>query len=272
MDYEKKYKEALERASMLRLQNPYDTFSKLVEQIFPELEESEDEKMKRLIISTITLYWGDPLKDYTKGKQLINWIEKQWGNNIKPTEKFKRDYGNWDYDEQPDKKKDIKRNIEEINKELVDAANEISLKVGDWIISKFWKNPLLLKGVTDGYYSYEDVKGNIISPCAPPLIDECHIWSIQDAKDGDILIHEDKPFIFKGLVDTNHPNCPVAYCGIDERDIFIVGSRANNNTYWWCSYRNVKPATKEQCDFLFQEMNEANYRWDDKKKELISIK
>lgn len=226
MDYEQKYKEALERASMLRLQNPYDTFSKLVEQIFPELEESEDEKMKRLIISTITLYWGDPLKDYTKGKQLINWIEKQWGNNVKP----KFEVGDY-----------IKHN-----------------QLNDYIAK--------MVSVNINSYDIENIKTHNRIPYVNAELN-WHLWTLADAKDGDILVYEDKPFIFKGLVDTNHPKDPVAYCGIDECGNFIVSSL---DYYWTTS--NVKPANKEQRDFLFKKMNEADYKWDDEKKELIPIK
>ena len=51
MDYEKEYKEALERASKLRVQNPFDTVSQMMEHIFPELKESENERNKTVVDS-----------------------------------------------------------------------------------------------------------------------------------------------------------------------------------------------------------------------------
>lgn len=94
-----------------------------------------------------------------------------------------------------------------------------------------------------------------------------HLWTINDAKNGDVLVCDDeRPFIFKGLLDYNHPDCPVAYCGIDYEDSFIVSSGVN---FW--TDDNVKPATKEQCDILFQKMEKAGYKWDAEKKELTKL-
>ena len=42
---------------------------------FPELAESEDEKIKNAIITTIHLYYGEPLED--EAKEMIAWLEKQ---------------------------------------------------------------------------------------------------------------------------------------------------------------------------------------------------
>lgn len=74
MDYEKEYKEALERASKLRVQNPFDTVSQMMEYVFPKLAESEDEKVRKALIrfhkSTIDI-------DGIKGADIIAWLEKQ---------------------------------------------------------------------------------------------------------------------------------------------------------------------------------------------------
>lgn len=54
---------------------------KAAEFIFPELKESEDERMKGAIIATIHLYYGEPLED--EAKEMISWIEKQ-GEKLTP--------------------------------------------------------------------------------------------------------------------------------------------------------------------------------------------
>ena len=46
MNYEQKYNEALKRALKLRVQNPFDTVGEMVEYIFPDLQESGDDKSK----------------------------------------------------------------------------------------------------------------------------------------------------------------------------------------------------------------------------------
>ena len=51
--YEKKYKEALERASKLRVQNPFDTVSQMMEHVFPELKESEDERIRKAAVAFV---------------------------------------------------------------------------------------------------------------------------------------------------------------------------------------------------------------------------
>lgn len=91
-------------------------------------------------------------------------------------------------------------------------------------------------------------------------------WSVKDAKCGDILVYGDdkRPFIFKGLLDKFHPECPVAYCEITVDNTFAVSSGVR----WWTNEK-VQPATKEECDLLFEKMHEAGYRWDVGKKELI---
>ena len=64
--------------------------------------------------------------------------------------------------------------------------------------------------------------------------------------------------------------------------------RKDNDVYCYCSFLKVfatggyvasanpidtdfYPATKEQCDILFQKMKESGYMWDSEKKELIKI-
>jgi hypothetical protein len=89
-----------------------------------------------------------------------------------------------------------------------------------------------------------------------------HLWTIQDAKDGDILSQDSIPFIFKRWDD----NC-IAYCGITDFGLFKVVE----DNFSWCNDINVTPATKEQRGLLFQKMKEAGYGWDAEKKELKEI-
>ena len=93
MDNEKAYNEALERA-----RNYYSTTdsvadAKLIELIFPELKESEDEKIRKEIISALK---------YANHKGVYNkhlvWLEKQ--DEQKPTqeiESFEAEHGKYYY-------------------------------------------------------------------------------------------------------------------------------------------------------------------------------
>ena len=61
----------------------------LKEEMFPELKESEDERISGNIIATIHLYYGEPLED--EAKEMIAWLEKQ--GEQKPSPKFRE--GDW---------------------------------------------------------------------------------------------------------------------------------------------------------------------------------
>jgi hypothetical protein len=74
MDYEKKYKEALERAKDFHSRLD-DQFQKEVENIFPELCKMEEERMRRLLIQIVNI---TPATIAVNNRsKLIAWLEKQ---------------------------------------------------------------------------------------------------------------------------------------------------------------------------------------------------
>ena len=80
MDYEKKYKELVGKIEKAYLFAQTDSTKAVLEEIHPELKESEDEKIRKAI--HIYLDWLDGRKDYApKGeytiKDMIAWIKKQ---------------------------------------------------------------------------------------------------------------------------------------------------------------------------------------------------
>ena len=68
MDYEKAYKEALERARSLQHDNCWVT------SIFPELRESEDERVRQALISAVKKY---DAVDGIEQEKVLAWLEKQ---------------------------------------------------------------------------------------------------------------------------------------------------------------------------------------------------
>lgn len=81
MDYEQKYKNALKRAKKLYEKG---TITESIGYIFPELKESEDERIRKAIL--IYLDWLDGRKDYApRGEysigEMINWLVKQGKNH-----------------------------------------------------------------------------------------------------------------------------------------------------------------------------------------------
>ena len=72
MDYEKKYKNALEWARQV-MNGETGFIRKEVEKVFPELKESEDEKIRKWIIGVLSTYEHDKnLRNIA-----IAWLEKQ---------------------------------------------------------------------------------------------------------------------------------------------------------------------------------------------------
>lgn len=70
MDYEKLYKEALERAKSFELPE----YKNIMTSVFPELAESEDERIRRNIIAALK---GKGYYDCDLTNECIAWLEKQ---------------------------------------------------------------------------------------------------------------------------------------------------------------------------------------------------
>ena len=81
MDYEKLYREALERARRLEENSNGMILKKWLWNVFPELAESEDERIRKWIIDDIIYNMNnEPLNNSEykkKAEKAIAWLEKQ---------------------------------------------------------------------------------------------------------------------------------------------------------------------------------------------------
>lgn len=79
MDYEKEYKEARERArEFLKDWEECGAVGEALEKarnIFPELKESEDERIRKQLIAVVELYYGET--DEQEKKDCLSWLEKK---------------------------------------------------------------------------------------------------------------------------------------------------------------------------------------------------
>jgi len=199
--------------------------------VIPELAESEDERIRKGIIQYLEQsQFGEEHyhidDDIVRG--YIVWLEKQ--GKQKPIDEVKS-----------------------------------KLKVGDWITfcgSEPFKilevepeqngilNYLLLE--PSGCSTYYDKK----------YVDEnARLWTIQDAKDGDVLVDNYGNMLL--YEEISSPTFYHSYCFGNE-NVFIENGGAHMIE---CTH----PATKEQRDFLFSKMKEEGYEWDAEKKELRKI-
>lgn len=82
MNYEQKYKEALEKARQFSEHPLQEDSSSIVEYIFPELKESEDERIRKWLIDWAkAVNWSER---FTISKeQVLAWLEKQGKKKIK---------------------------------------------------------------------------------------------------------------------------------------------------------------------------------------------
>lgn len=282
MDYERAYKEM--KARVLEIGRGYVQgvdFSKprqIAEYIDPELKESEDEKIMKDVVAAVETYG-----DFSQGRkeEIYAWLKSK--GEQKPVE--------WDYpygeNETVDKLIAIAECLEmdgdcefngytgtECGKFLRDLARKqveykstdevkLKFKVGDWITNGeyTWK----VTDIKPLYYILQSQAGSVVSDTIFYVDKHFHLWTIQDAKDGNVLVNDNDIFVFDGTLEENM--FPFAYCGIINGDFRIYDRKLP-----FTHHKNIYPATKEQRDLLSQKMKEAGYECDAEKKELKKIK
>ena len=294
MDYEKKYKEALERARAINSGKDVDAKAGTTtcEYIFPELKESEDERIRKWCISHFMECFrvtkdNVEYQEYLSNK-VIPWLEKQGesdeakakiflmnkgypidANGIFPTYEEMYNIIKDGLEKQSEQKPQGKTALEAIKEEKVDNQNCVKpadkvkskFKVGDWVVRGNTIAQIL--DIQEQYYVGLDINGKDFTSSRFLNCDKIHLWTIQDAKDGDVLSNGKIIVIFKHFEDPSYRQHIVAYIGLD-----INGNIQISNGAWTLGIDKAKPVTKEQRDLLFQKMKEAGYEWDAEKKEL----
>lgn len=305
MDYEKAYKQALERARKLK-ENPKAIFFEeknihVSDYIFPELKESNDEKIRKGLIKYFKNFDSESL--YTVGLnegEIISWLEKQGEQN--PTDKVKPKFKVGDVmrtlQEAADGMTDGMPVITSVDEEYYHCTNElIAMKdqdeyeyppmnrrqkptdkvepkfhEGDWITNGYdtWK----IVEVKPLDYILQSQDGNIIDDTISYVDALFDSFTIQDAKDGDVVVDKSDGTI--GIFECigHHPDGgsynDSSYCFLHCRydDGFFYADFEHGNTI---DSDDLIPATEEQRDLLFKKMHEAGYEWDKEKKELRKI-
>jgi len=163
-------------------------------------------------------------ENYSSAKPWIAWLEKQGEQN--PTDKV-----------------------------------EPKFHKGEWIIHQGTENIYQVVAVIDNQYQLKYGDNYTIQYCED--VDRCaRLWTIQDAKDGDVLVACDESvFIYSGSTDS-YAQSYIALSKYGDLD-----TKGGN----WGDKNWVYPATKEQRDLLFTKMREAGYEWDFDEKELKKI-
>ena len=253
-NYEKKYEKLVDAVKVLRDNNPSDEgIQNWVNDNVPELKQSEDERIRKAILWCIrTIEFELGCKDVLglAIDKLKSWIEKQGKSKFESCIQ--------EGDKIVTNDDGTRFNISQLKRV---AKKEPKFNVGDWVVREYTKYIITInqvvgvKRIDDEHFAYTLDDETYFSGSWESYY---HLWTIKDAKDGDVLVHNGYTFIFKGIkngmvqaIDEDFDTHPVNY-GESEVD-------------------DYHPATKEQRDLLFQKMKEAGYEWDVEKKELRKI-
>ena len=309
---EKAYNEAIER-----VKNYYG--KRIMEEIFTELKESEDDKIRKEIISILrNAYWTS---NKNRFNELVAWLEKQgeqkpcmvqWkGDNLKEVISFTgkdKNFGKWfksfeEYEKYVHEHNNIFKLFNEngnhyeipvgawivktpdgyniasnaVLKQKHADTIEPRFKVGDWVVNKFgdsWH----IDSFDKKNYQVSDGKGNYnYFPISKQ--DEMHIWTIQDAKDGDMLSfyteYRGNKMLQVGIIKKyvgkrgGCSNTFKMYVGVNWDNNLQIGKYMGCSLNIECS--DIHPATKEQRDFLFKKLKESGYKWNTETKTLEKL-
>lgn len=275
-----------------------------LETLFPEIFETENEKIKK----EITQYFECQSKEEPFRKEIhdkwISWIQKQGeqkhkfniGNiisngkvvyrvdnivkncigqdcyflvNVEAEKNGTRDLM-IDSQGEPFRYGEITWLCEQVDKsfEKKEFKVEPKFKVGDWIIG--YRGIFKITQYEEKYgYELTSIEGYVVYSISSDYVDSNYrLWTLNDAKDGDVLVHSS--FMFDNFIFIyDKTSLLQAYCYYSkERDRFIIEDRGH---YCPWNMQEVKPATKEQRDTLFTKMKESGYEWDSEQKQLKEI-
>lgn len=283
----KRYEEAIEKLhEIITMNNKPVNPKEIGEYLFPELKESEDERIRKQIISFLKEFEHDHYRSLDFSSW-IAWLEKQGEQNLHVNDNAKemfikalerveeqnsKDYKLTDCDKNS-WWEDFKTYTSEQN--LANSAKtckvEPKFKVGDWVL---WDNKIscfvnnIYRDGKSLMYAIIDTNNMIRTYSVKGFDNNAHLWTIEDAKKGDVLVSAiNQPFIYNGKFTEYTVG---AYCGLNVYGVFVVGKYLKESN--WTNNDNIRPATKEQRDILMREIHRANFKWDTDKKELKNCK
>ena len=299
IDYKELYEATFKYAKQLYDAGSYD--NETIEAIFPELKENKDEVVRKQLLEMVHDTTGDSLwVDYNIHKEdAIAWLEEQGEpTKINPSEfdsqlnKLLKQFeslskkelasslrfylnvvqndGTYKSDEKQGEQKvpDVAVVHKELNEYLKqqgeqNPADKVEPKFhkGDWVVLSTSDREKVVQIDFIEYFKSGEPKYITSEGRWFGNGTKAHLWTIQDAKDGDVLYS---------------PCCKLLWIYKDEKTCH-VGYNLNYNSGSIvinkpiCIPTDVCPATKDEQTIIFTEIKEAGYEWDAEKKELKKI-
>ena len=207
IDYKQKIKDYMNSSEVDTL------YKSMLNNLFPELKESEDLRIIKAIKYGLDHVFTNNTTVFEVTKeQCLSWLEKQgehanFRNKIQIGDKLTRNEDG------------VLVNLSQLNRvakkdekqgeqKPVDKV-EPKFRKGDWVV--YCNDDVdLITGVEENGYSINN-DGYIPFICESDV----RLWTIQDAKDGDVLATDGGVCIFDGTLEDG--KYPFAYCGITKR-------------------------------------------------------
>lgn len=203
------------------------------EKYVPELKDIKDEKIRKGLIEHLKelkeqSVEGSHLKRPEHYDAWIAYLEKQGEQNIEEDSNPKYHTGNWI---------------------ISDTANE------DYRIC-------LIMGIYNGNYITRSIHGYHGIFKFNNIESMYRLWTIKDAKSGDLLADADglNLVLFRGIGNNKWNDVVDYHATLDRYDVF--GIQEDNHFWGYPCSCNLFPATKEQCERFVKAMNKAGYEWD----------
>ena len=219
----KRYDEALSKAK-----EQYDKYSNpvLLEYIFPEFKKSNDERIRKKLINCVSTF-KHPFFSEMEKNEFIAWLEKQGESDETRAKMFLINKGypidaNGKFPTYEELYNIIKEGLEnqgeqeepqvyetEDGEVITYSENEgykivePMFKAGDWLVHNERRNIIKVVNATPLDYKVVDVLGYHHTITDDAIENNYHLWTIKDAKDGDILIVENIIFIYKRALSSH---------------------------------------------------------------------
>lgn len=183
--------------------------------LFPELKESEDEWVEKIRKDIISYLKHRQIKSIMESGATERWIT---------------------YLEKQGQRK-----------------TEPKFKTGDWCIDNEDGTIFQIVKVLDSIYVYRTNEGKEYYCTHCSLENDARLWTIADAKDGDVLVDVYENI---GIFEKRYGYNWHTYCYLDNKGRLVPEGGSHGSI---CHI-----ATKKQRDLLFQKMEESGYKWNDK--------